>query len=74
MKFYKINEFAREIGVSASTLREYEKRGLLNPHHRGLNGYRYYSQEQVDNYLSGKLTKCGFLHQRGVEDNGSTED
>ena len=74
MKFYKINEFAREIGVSASTLREYEKRGLLNPHHRGLNGYRYYSQEQVDNYLSGKLTKCGFLHQTEEYDNGSREN
>lgn len=54
MEYYKINEFARAIGVSASTLREYEKRGVLVPHHRGVvNNYRYYSQEQVDNYLNG---------------------
>lgn len=65
MKYYKINEFAREVGLSASTLREYDKRGLLIPHHRGINGYRYYSQEQVEEYLSGDLTKCGYLHQKG---------
>ena len=64
MRFYKINEFAREIGVSASTLREYEKRGLLIPHHRGINGYRYYSEEQKEAYLSVDLTKQGFLHQK----------
>lgn len=63
MQFYKINEFSKLIGVSACTLREYEQKGLLIPHHRGVNGYRYYSQEQVDNYLNGELTKCGFLHQ-----------
>lgn len=69
MKYYKINDFAREIGVSASTLREYERKGLLIPHHRGLNGYRYYSQEQVDAYLNGDLTRMGYLHQKGVSDN-----
>lgn len=68
MKFYKISDFAREIGVSASTLREYEKKGLLIPSHRGINGYRYYSQEQVDSYLNGDLTKLGYLHQRNVID------
>lgn len=67
MGYYKINEFAKEIGVSSSTLREYERRGMLIPHHRGLNGYRYYSQEQVNEYLNGKLTKCGYLHQKGKE-------
>lgn len=65
MKYYKINDFAREIGVSASTLREYEKKGLLVPHHRGVNGYRYYSQEQIDAYLSGNLTKLGYLPHKG---------
>ncbi|MBQ2883457.1 MAG: MerR family DNA-binding transcriptional regulator [Alphaproteobacteria bacterium] len=70
MKFYKIREFSREIGISVSTLREYEKKGLLIPHHRGLNGYRYYSQEQVDSYLSGNLTRCGFLPRKGVSNNG----
>lgn len=69
MKYYKINDFAREIGVSASTLREYERKGLLIPHHRGLNGYRYYSQEQVDAYLNGDLTRMGYLHQKEVSDN-----
>ena len=79
MKYYKINDFAREIGVSASTLREYERRGLLIPHPRGLTGYRYYSQEQVDSYLNGDLTKLGYLHQKGVSEkagdkDGSSED
>jgi DNA-binding transcriptional MerR regulator len=35
-------ELARQAGVSADTLRHYEKRGLLAPPHRGANGYRVY--------------------------------
>lgn len=35
-------ELARQAGVSADTLRHYEKKGLLAPPHRGANGYRVY--------------------------------
>lgn len=68
MQFFKINEFAEQVGVSTSTLREYERKGILLPHHYGLNGYRYYSQEQVDEYLSGDLSKNGYMHQKQDSD------
>lgn len=68
MQFYKINEFAEQVGISTSTLREYERKGILLPHHYGLNGYRYYSQEQVDEYLSGDLSRCKCLQQKEDSD------
>lgn len=52
MQFYKIGEFARMLGVSESTLRNYEKEGVLIPHHRSPHGYRYYSHEQYLSFLA----------------------
>jgi DNA-binding transcriptional MerR regulator len=40
-------ELARLTGVSADTLRHYEKMGLLAPPHRAANGYREYSDATV---------------------------
>jgi DNA-binding transcriptional MerR regulator len=40
-------ELARQAGVSADTLRHYEKKGLLAPPHRGTNGYRMYPPEAL---------------------------
>lgn len=53
MKFYRIGEFARIIGVTSVTLRNWERTGLLVPHHRSPSGYRYYSHEQAEEYLRG---------------------
>lgn len=57
-KFYKIGEFASLIGVSTGTLRDYEKRGILLPHHKTSYGYRYYSHSQyldiVERGLGGR--------------------
>ncbi len=40
-------ELARISGVSADTLRHYERKGLLKPH-RASNGYREYPRQAVD--------------------------
>ena len=50
--FYKTNEFAQRIGVSSNTLRIWDERGWLKPHHRSPSGYRYYSDEQVEQYFT----------------------
>lgn len=47
-----IGKVAKQAGVNIQTLRYYERRGLLSPHHRkdslfGENGYRLYSDETV---------------------------
>ena len=40
-KYYAINEFSKILGVSAQTLRNWDKNGKLHPHHTSSNGYRY---------------------------------
>lgn len=52
-QYYKISEFARLIGVSSATLRSWDERGLLHPHHVSPSGYRYYSYRQLQDYLNG---------------------
>ncbi|MBT2649855.1 MerR family transcriptional regulator [Bacillus sp. ISL-34] len=43
---YSIGEFAKIIGVTTSTLRYYEKEGLLNPH-RNENNLREFTDEDI---------------------------
>jgi predicted site-specific integrase-resolvase len=53
-KYYSINEFSKIIGVSAQTLRNWDKNGKLHPHHTSSNGYRYYSHEQLNQVMNIK--------------------
>lgn len=57
MKYYTVGEFAELIGKNAQTLREWDKRNVLKPHHIAPTGYRYYSQEQLNHYLGFKGLK-----------------
>ena len=43
----KISELATRSGISAHTLRYYEKLGLITPKHRSENNYRDYSQDDL---------------------------
>lgn len=52
MKYYSIAEFSKILNVSAQTLRNWDKSGKLKPHHTGPSGYRYYSQEQLNQVLN----------------------
>lgn len=47
-KYYSINEFSKILGVSAQTLRNWDRNNKLKPHHTSTNGYRYYSHEQLN--------------------------
>lgn len=53
-KYYSINEFSKILGVSAQTLRNWDKNGKLHPHHTSGNGYRYYSHEQLTQVMNIK--------------------
>ena len=53
-KYYKTGDFARMIGITSVTLRKWEKQGKLEPHHKSPTGYRYYSEQQLHDYLSNK--------------------
>lgn len=51
-QYYSINEFSKILGVSAQTLRNWDKKGKWKPHHTSTNGYWYYSQEQWNQVLN----------------------
>ena len=53
MVFYTIHKFAKLCGVTPQTLRNWDKAGKLTPHHTAPNGYRYYTQQQLD-WVLGK--------------------
>ena len=50
-KYYSIREFSKILGVSAQTLRNWDNNGKLYPHHTTASGYRYYSEEQLNEVL-----------------------
>jgi MerR family copper efflux transcriptional regulator len=43
-----VSTLARQCGISRTTLLYYEKQNLLQPSTRGANGYRYYSESDVE--------------------------
>ena len=56
-KYYSIHEFSKIIGVSAQTLRNWDATGKLHPHHTTVSGYRYYSDEQLNQVINVKPKK-----------------
>ena len=53
-RYYSINKFSKILGVSAQTLRNWDAKGKLHPHHTSSNGYRYYSHEQLNQVMNIK--------------------
>ena len=58
LKYYTIHETAEKLGVTAQTLRNWDKSGKLKPSHRSVNGYRYYSEDSL-NALLGVKSQTG---------------
>ncbi|MGU8987649.1 IS607 family transposase [Clostridium perfringens] len=52
MRILTIGEFAKAIGKSQGTLRNWERSGKLIPHHKTEGGTRYYTESQVNEYLN----------------------
>lgn len=57
MQYYSIGKFAKLIGKTEQTLRNWDKKDILKPHHVTESGYRYYSQQQLDCFLGIKGTE-----------------
>ena len=53
-EYYSINKFAKILGVSAQTLRNWDTKGKLHPHHTTSSGYRYYSHGQLNQVMNIK--------------------
>lgn len=54
MKYYSIGVFAKAIGKTAKTLRNWDKTGRMEPARVETTEYRYYSQEQLNRFLGIK--------------------
>lgn len=60
MKTYPIGAFAKKIGVTQQTLRNWDKEGKLKPFLVAESGHRYYSQQQLNHYF-------GFVNQQKTD-------
>lgn len=45
-------EFARRIGIHIQTVRYWDRTGKLTAHHKTPGGRRFYTEEQVEQFLS----------------------
>ena len=52
---YSIGKFAKEIGVTTTTLRNWDKSGELKPCKVTDGGTRYYSEQQLNKYLNKEI-------------------
>ncbi len=59
MKYYTIHEMTEILGVTAQTLRNWDRSGKLKPHHTSSNGYRYYSEDDLNQILNKPVKKQG---------------
>lgn len=50
-KMYTSGEVARQIGVSITTLKNWEEKGSLKPDRKLPSGRRLYSKETVNNFI-----------------------
>ena len=57
MKLYSIGEFAKKIGRTEQTLRNWDKTDKFKPYHVSVGGTRYYSQNQLNHFLGIKGEK-----------------
>ena len=57
MKFYSAKTVTKILGVTAQTLRNWDKENKLKPTYVKSNGYRYYSEESILAYTQERKTK-----------------
>jgi len=57
MKYYSSKKVTEILGVTAQTLRNWDKEGKLKPSYVKSNGYRYYSEDSILSYTQEKKTK-----------------
>ena len=57
MKYYSAKSVRVMLGVTAQTLRNWDREGKLKPAYVKSNGYRYYSEEQILSYTQERKTK-----------------
>ena len=68
-------QFAKQVGVSKNTVINWERQGLIVPHHVSPTGRRYYSHEQVESVLAGKTKGVALgVDSEEMFESGSSND
>ena len=57
MKYYSSKTVSQMLGVTAQTLRNWDREGKLKPSYVKSNGYRYYSEDSILSYTQERKTK-----------------
>ena len=57
MKYHSSKTVTKILGVTAQTLRNWDKEGKLKPSYIKSNGYRYYSENSILSYTQERKTK-----------------
>ncbi len=57
MKYYSSKTVTQMLGITAQTLRNWDKEGKLKPSYVKSNGYRYYSEDSILSYTQERKTK-----------------
>jgi excisionase family DNA binding protein len=50
-KLVTIGQASKMLGVSISTLRRWDKSGVMKSTRAGIRGHRYYAQSDIENFL-----------------------
>ena len=59
MALLKLGEVCKRLGVSDKTLRNWDKRDFFKPAVVSPGGKRYYTEEQVEEFIKGNNKKAG---------------
>ena len=57
MKYYSAKTAKKILGVTAQTIRNWDKQGKLKPAYVKSNGYRYYSEDQIMSFTQERKRK-----------------
>ena len=57
--YLTVGEAAEQLGVSRSTLRNWDKAGKLRPYRHPINGYRLYLREELERLLERVVKRKG---------------
>lgn len=58
-QFLSVSQFAKLVGVHPQTVRSWDVKGEVKPHHRTFGGKRFYSKEQVNELFESSCIKEG---------------
>ena len=72
MKYYSSKTVTQILGVTAQTLRNWDKEGKLKPAYTKSNGYRYYSEDDIMSYTKERDRKkekklIGYIKNSSLE-------